>query len=87
MLEFPLNVSEQLHLYSNGCNSLRGSDFKEAQMEQGDVGIVSFIVKCLYSPINIKLSFLCFLFDGFLMVYEMYVRVTKHSVQVCLCGM
>ena len=41
MLELPLNISEQLHLYSNGCNSLKGSDCEEARMEQGDVGIVS----------------------------------------------
>ena len=41
MSEFPLNVSEQLHLYSNGCNSLEGSDCKEAWMEQGDVSVVS----------------------------------------------
>ena len=27
-----------------------------------------------------------FLFDGFLVVYEMYACVTKHGVQVCPCG-
>ena len=41
MSELPPNISEQLHLYSDGCNSLKGSDCKEARMEQGDVGIVS----------------------------------------------
>ena len=41
MLELPLNVLEQLRLYSDGCNSLEGSDCKEAQLEQGDIGIVS----------------------------------------------
>ena len=41
MSELPLNVSEQLRLYSDGCNSFEGLDCKEAQMEQGDVGIVS----------------------------------------------
>ena len=41
MLELPLNISEQLHLYSDGCNSLKGSDCEEAQIEQGDVSIVS----------------------------------------------
>ena len=41
MSELPPNVLEQLHLYSDGCNSLKGSDCKEAWMEQGDVSIVS----------------------------------------------
>ena len=41
MSELPLIISEQLHLYSNGCNSLKGSDCEEAQTEQGDVGVVS----------------------------------------------
>ena len=41
MSELPPNVLEQLHLYSDGCNSLKGSDCKEAQTEQGDVSIVS----------------------------------------------
>ena len=41
MSELPPNISEQLCLYSNGCNSLKGSDCKEARTEQGDVGIVS----------------------------------------------
>ena len=41
MSELPPNVSEQLHLYSDGCNSFKGSDCEEARMEQGDVGIVS----------------------------------------------
>ena len=41
MSELPPNISEQLCLYSDGCNSLKGSDWEEAQMEQGDVGIVS----------------------------------------------
>ena len=41
MLELPPNVSEQLCLYSDSCNSFEGSDCKEARMEQGDVGIVS----------------------------------------------
>ena len=41
MLKLPPNVLEQLCLYSNGCNSLEGSDFKEARLEQGDIGIVS----------------------------------------------
>ena len=46
-----------------------------------------FIVKCLYFPINIKLRFFMFLFDGFLMVYEMYACVTKYSIRVHLHGM
>ena len=41
MSELPLNVLEQIHFYSNGCNSFEGSDCKEAQTEQGDVSIVS----------------------------------------------
>ena len=41
MLELPPNISEQLRLYSDSCNSLEGLDCKEAQMEQGDVSIVS----------------------------------------------
>ena len=41
MSELPLNISEKLCLYSNGCNSLEGSDCEEAQMEQGDVSVVS----------------------------------------------
>ena len=34
-----------------------------------------------------KTQFLMFLFDGFLVVYEMYAHVTKHSIQVCPRGM
>ena len=41
MLELPPNVSEQLCLYSDGCNSFEGLDCKEARMEKGDVSIVS----------------------------------------------
>ena len=41
MSELPLNISEQLRLHSDGCNSLKGLDCEEARMEQGDVGIVS----------------------------------------------
>ena len=41
MSELPPNISEQLHLYSDSCNSLEGSDCKEAQLELGDVSIVS----------------------------------------------
>ena len=41
MSELPPNISEQLRLYSDGCNSLEGSDSEEAWTEQGDVGIVS----------------------------------------------
>ena len=41
MSELPPNISEQLRLYSDVCNPLKGSDCEEAQMEQGDVGIVS----------------------------------------------
>ena len=39
--ELPPNILEQLCLYSDGCNSLKGLDCEEAQMEKGDVGIVS----------------------------------------------
>ena len=39
--KLPLNILEQLHLCSDGCNSLKGSDCEEAWTEQGDVGIVS----------------------------------------------
>ena len=41
MSELPLNISEQLCLHSDSCKSLKGLDYEEAWMEQGDVSIVS----------------------------------------------